>query len=64
MMNEKVIGMFDIYVYDQDSGECIGVDPAYDQYNYRGGAQAWNLKGHPVKVVDTVDGAVVYTLDW
>jgi hypothetical protein len=55
--------MFDVYVYDFYSGELIGVDPAYTADTYKAAAQRWVwYAGKTVKVVDTDDGVVVYTL--
>jgi phosphorylcholine metabolism protein LicD len=54
--------MFDIYVYDEDTGELIDIDPEYTQEAYKAAASKWHHKGYAVKVVDTTDGVVVYTL--
>jgi hypothetical protein len=54
--------MFDIYVYDADNGECVGVDPAYSEKAVKAAAMTWHNKGHLIKVVDTFDGVVVSTL--
>ncbi len=54
--------MFDIYVYNADNGELVGVDPAYDADSYKAAAQRWIDRGCTVKIVDTYDGVVVYTL--
>lgn len=54
--------MFDIYVYDADNGELIGVDPLYTAEAYKAAAQQWINRGRTVKVVDLEDGCVVYTL--
>lgn len=55
--------MFDVYVYDFYSGELVGVDPAYTADTYQAAAQRWVwFAGKTVKVVDTDDGVVVYTL--
>jgi hypothetical protein len=60
MMNTTENEMFDVYVYDADNGELIGVDPGYTADAYKAAAQQW--VGKTVKVVDTEDGCVVYTL--
>jgi hypothetical protein len=54
--------MFDIYLYDDDTGEFIGIDPEYPREAYRAAAQQWHGRGYNVKVVDTNDGVVVWTL--
>lgn len=54
--------MFDIYVYETTYGDLIGVDPAYDADSYKAAAQRWADPGYTVKVVDTHDGVIVYTL--
>ena len=54
--------MFDIYVYDADDGQLVGVDPGYAEMTVKAAAMSWHAKGHLVKVVDQFDGAVVYTL--
>ena len=54
--------MFDIYLYDADTGECVGVDPEYTEAAYKAAAMNWHNRGRDVKVVDITDGVVVYTL--
>jgi hypothetical protein len=61
MMNKEP-AMFDVYVYDADNGDLVGVDPAYTADTYKAAAQRWISQGHTVKVVDLADGVVVYTL--
>jgi hypothetical protein len=63
MMNATESKMFDIYVYDADNGDLIGVDPGYTAGAYKAAANHWVwYAGKTVKVVDTEDGCVVYTL--
>jgi hypothetical protein len=65
MLNATESKMFDIYVYETNYGDLIGVDPAYDADSYKAAAQRWvsqHDQGYTVKVVDTEDGVVVYTL--
>ena len=47
--------MFDIYVYNADNGELVGVDPAYAADSYKAAAQRWIDRGCTVKIVDTYD---------
>ena len=55
--------MYDIYVYDADTGHLIGVDPGYAENVWKAAAQRHHhINGFNVRVVDTTDGAVVYTL--
>jgi hypothetical protein len=62
MLNATESKMFDIYVYNADNGELVGVDPAYAADSYKAAAQRWIDRGCTVKIVDTYDGVVVYTL--
>jgi hypothetical protein len=62
MMNATESKMFDIYVYDANSGDLIGVDPDYAADSYKAAAIRWIDRGCTVKVVDTEDGCVVYIL--
>ena len=54
--------MFDIYLYDADNGNFVGLDPERTAETYKAAAMDWNGKGYAVKVVDLEDGCVVYTL--
>jgi len=63
MMNENESAkMFDIYLYDADNGNFVGLDPERTAKTYKAAAMDWNGKGYAVKVVDLEDGCVVYTL--
>jgi hypothetical protein len=62
MMNATESKMFDIYIYETNYGDLIGVDPAYDADSYKAAAHRHLDHGYAVKVVDTHDGVIVYTL--
>ena len=63
MMNEnESTGMFDLYLYDADNGNFIGLDPMRTAKTYKAAAMDWHGQGYAVKVVDLEDGCVVYTL--
>jgi hypothetical protein len=54
--------MFDVYLYDQDTGDFIEKRPCQSDNNYKRDAMRWHSQGFLVKVVDLFDGVVVYTL--
>jgi hypothetical protein len=54
--------MFDLYLYDADNGNFVGLDPMRTAKTYKAAAMDWHGQGYAVKVVDLEDGCVVYTL--
>jgi hypothetical protein len=53
--------MYDVYLYDGDTGELVKIDRGHNKY--KGIAMDWHNQGFSVKVVDTFDGVIVYTLE-
>lgn len=55
--------MYDIYLYDTDTGNYVGIIATnVEEAYYKVVALKYHVKGYAVKVVDTFDGVVVYTL--
>jgi len=53
---------FMVYLYDEDTGACVGIHPCTDRKVADAKAAKFHSQGYFVKIVDTADNTVVYTL--